>query len=131
MKINVDILNGNLIENINNFEVVAITEIMDEDVLFTIDEQCHKNKIGFIYGLAMGLSFYCFVDYGNHEIINKNNKDVERYYIKNIIKGKKTKIILDDEQNVNFKLNMNDYIILKNIHLISSTKLLIEMNFLI
>jgi len=115
-----DILSDNdYMKYIINYNIVIISEILELEKLEEINDICHQNKIGFIYGLAMGLSFYCFVDYGNHEIINKNNKDVERYYIKNIIKGKKTKIILDDEQNVNFKLNMNDYIILKNIKGIS------------
>ena len=102
-----------------NYNIVIISEILEQEKLEEINDICHQNKIGFIYGLTLGLSFYCFVDFCNHEIINKNNKDPERYCIKNIIKGEKTKIILDDEQKENFKLNMNDYIILKNIKGIS------------
>ena len=115
-----DIINNNdYMKYLINYNIVIISEILEQEKLEEINDICHQNKIGFIYGLTLGLSFYCFVDFCNHEIINKNNKDPERYCIKNIIKGEKTKIILDDEQKENFKLNMNDYIILKNIKGIS------------
>lgn len=107
--------NNNYINYIYNYNIVIVSEILELEKLVELNDICQQNNIGFIYGLALGLSFYCFVDYGEHVIINKNNKEPERYYIKNIIKGKKTKIILDDSQKENFKLNMNDYVILKEI----------------
>ena len=111
-----DILNdNNYINYIYKYNIVIICEILETEKLEELNDICQQNNIGFIYGLALGLSFYCFVDYGEHVILNKNNKEPERYYIKNIIKGKKTKIILDDSQKDNFKLNMNDYVILKEI----------------
>lgn len=86
--VNVDILNGNLTENIHNFEVVAITEIMNEDVLFTIDEQCYKNKISFIYCLNLGLSGFIFSKFGEKHLINNySGKDKKIYFIKNIDKN--------------------------------------------
>ena len=115
-----DILNDNNYMNyIINYNIVIVCELLETEKLVEINDICQKNKMGFIYGLALGLSFYCFVDYGEHKIINKNNKEPERYYIKNIIKGKKTKIILDDSQKDNFKLNINDCVILKEIKGIS------------
>jgi len=111
-----DALNdNNYINYIYKYNIVIVSEILEPENLEELNDICQQNNIGFIYGLALGLSFYCFVDYGEHVIINKNNKEPEGYSIKNIIKGKKSKIILDDSQKENFKLNMNDYIILKEI----------------
>ena len=110
---------NNYINYITKYNIVIVCEILEFKQLEEINEICHKNNIGFIYGLALGLSFYCFVDYGEHEILNKNNKDPEKYYIKNIIKGKKIKIIIDDSQTETFKLNTNDSILLKEIKGIS------------
>ena len=114
--IKIDLLyDNNYMDYIVNYNIVIISEILEPEKLEEINDICQLNKIGFIYGLALGLSFYCFVDYGEHVILNKNNKDPERYYIKSIIKGKKTKIILDDSQKEDFKLNINDCVILKDI----------------
>ena len=115
-----NILNdNNYINHLKNYDIVIITEILELEKLEEINDICHQNKIGFIYGLTFGFSFFCFIDYGKHKIINQNNKEPEKYYIKNIIKGKKTKIIIDDSQNINFNLSINDYIILKEIKGIS------------
>ena len=115
-----DILtDNNYINYIVNYNIVIISEILEPEKLEEINDICHINKIGFIYGLALGLSFYCFVDYSDHEILNKNNKQPKIYYIKNIIKGKKTKIIIDDSQRDDFTLSKNDCIILKEIKGIS------------
>ena len=111
-----DILeDDNFNEHIIKYDIVIITEILDLDRLKEINNICHKNKIGFIYGLSLGLSFFCFVDFGEHSICNKNNKEPERYYIKNIIKSEKTKIIIDNSNKENFKLNPNDYVVFKEI----------------
>ena len=112
--VNVDILNGNLIENINNFEVVAITEIMDEDVLFTIDEQCHKNKIGFIYCLNLGLSGFIFSDFGEKHLINDYaGKEKKIYFIKNI--DKNGIITIDQTNREEFTLKTGNFVKFKEI----------------
>ena len=112
--VNVDILNGNLIENINNFEVVAITEIMDEDVLFTIDEQCHKNKIGFIYCLNLGLSGFIFSDFGEKHLINDyTGKEKKIYFIKNI--DKNGIITIDQTNREEFTLKTGNFVKFKEI----------------
>ena len=105
----------NLKDHLIEYDIVIITEILDFEYLIEINEICHKNKIGFIYGLSLGLSFFCFVDFVDHLIYNINNKEPERYYIKNICKGKITKIIIDNSNKENFILNPNDYVIFKDI----------------
>ena len=105
----------NLKDHLIEYDIVIITEILDFEYLIEINEICHKNKIGFIYGLSLGLSFFCFVDFVDHLIYNINNNEPERYYIKNICKGKITKIIIDNSNKENFILNPNDYVIFKDI----------------
>lgn len=75
---------------------------------------CNKNKIGFIYCLEFILSFYCFIDFGEHVISNLNNKEPKTFFKKNIEKGIKTKIIIDNELE-EFILNEDDFIIFKEI----------------
>lgn len=82
-KIQFEILkDGNLIKYINEYNVIVITEILDLEELIKINELCRKNKIGFIYSLVLGLTFYCFVDFGEHTINNLNNKDRKNILLK-------------------------------------------------
>ena len=103
--------NENFDENvIKNFNIVIITKIMQIVKIIKINNICHKNKIGFIYCLVFGLSFYCFVDFGEHVISNLNNKETKTFFIKNIEKRIKTKITIDNELE-EFILNEDDFII--------------------
>jgi len=104
----------NLKMHIKEYNVVVITEILELEELIKINEICRENKVGFIYCLSLGLSFYCFVDFGKHVIDNLTNKDKKKYFIKNINLGEKTKIIIDNELE-NFSLPKNSYIIFKEI----------------
>jgi len=115
-KIQFEILkDGNLIKYINEYNVIVITEILDLEELIKINELCRKNKIGFIYSLVLGLTFYCFVDFGEHTINNLNNKDRKKYFIKSIIAGEKTGIIIDNSLE-NFNLPINSYVIFKELN---------------
>ena len=82
--------------------------------LIKIDKICYENKKGFIYCLVFGLTFFCFVNYGEHIINNKSNNTIRNYFIKDITKGKTTTISIGDEFD-NFELNENQYIIFKDI----------------
>ena len=105
---------GNLEENIKEYDILIITEIMEIDRIKRLNEICRNNLKGFIYSLVLGLSFYCFVDFGNHIINNKINNDIKKYFIKDIQKGKTTQIIIDNEFD-NFNINEDQYILLKDI----------------
>lgn len=105
---------GKLEDCINDFDILIITEIMEIEDLIKFNKICHNNKKGFIYCLVFGLSFYCFVDFGEHEINNKNNNNIRKYFIKDITKGQNTIITIDNEFD-NFDLNENEYIMLKEI----------------
>ena len=105
---------GKLIEHIKDYDIIIVTEIMELEDLIKIDKICYENKIGFIYCLIFGLTFYCFLDYGEHIINNKSNNIVRKYFIKDIKKGKTTIITIDNEFD-NFELNEGQYIILKDI----------------
>jgi molybdopterin/thiamine biosynthesis adenylyltransferase len=76
---------NNYMDYMIQYNLVIITEILEKERLEEINDICQQNKIGFIYRLALGLSFYCFVDYNEHEIINKNYIEPENYYILMII----------------------------------------------
>ena len=103
------------IKHLGNFNIVIIAKILELSKIEEINKICHQNKIGLIYGLTFGLSFFIFVDFGQHEIYNKNNKDPSQYFIKNIIKGEKTKIIIDTNQTQNLDLDVDSYVIFKEV----------------
>ena len=79
-----------------------------------LNKLCHEKSKGFIYCLVFGLTFYCFLDYGEH--INKisNNSGNKKYFIKEIKKGKTTKISIDDQFD-KLELIEGDYVIFKDI----------------
>lgn len=108
------ILNNNIEQHITEYDIIVITEILELERLIRINEICRKNKIGFIYCLSLGLTFYCFVDFNEHFINDLNNKDKKKYYIKNINVGEKTKIIIDNSLE-NFNLSINSFVIFKDI----------------
>lgn len=104
----------NFEESIKDYDILIITEIMEINDIIKLDKICHKNKKGFIYCLVFGLTFYCFVDFGEHIINNISNNDIRKYFIKDIKKGKSTTITIDNEFD-NLELNEDQYIIFKNI----------------
>ena len=107
------------IENIlKDYDILIVTEIHEIDEIIKLDKICRENKKGFIYTLVFGLSFYCFVDFGEHVINNKANNDIKKYFIKDIQKGKNTEITIDNEFD-NFDIGENDYVLLKEIEGIS------------
>ena len=68
-----DILkDGNFSYHIDKFDIIIITEIMDIEEVKRLNKLCHEKKKGFIYGLVFGLTFFCFVDYGEHVIKNSS-----------------------------------------------------------
>ena len=105
---------GNIEENIKESDILIIIEIMDIDYLKKLNEICRNNKKGFIYSLIFGLSFYCFVDFGEHIINNKINSDKKKFFIQNIQKGKTTIITIDNEFS-DLNLDKGQYILLKEI----------------
>lgn len=111
-----DIIKDKNIENsIKDYDIIVISEIMEIEQLIKINQFCHENKKGFIYCLVFGLIYFCFVDFGEHIITNINNKEKKKYFIKDIIKGKKTVIIVDNSLE-NFNINEDEFVIFKEIN---------------
>ena len=81
-RIKVSIMQGSIIENIKNFNVIIITEIMKKEKIIEIDEFCRNNNIAFIYCSILGLSGFSFVDFGNgHIIYNDNGEENKNHKI--------------------------------------------------
>ena len=112
--VNIEIFRGNIIENIINFEVIIITEIYKEDLLFQINEKCHINNVCFIYCLSLGLSCFIFCDFGEkHLITDPTGKDKKTYFIKNIEKS--GKIIIDQTNREELQLRTGNYVRFKEV----------------
>ena len=86
--VNCDIMEGeDILINIDKYNVVVITEMMNKKKLFLIDEKCRKDKKGFIYAGSLGITGFCFVDFGEHIISDKNGEDCKTFIIKRIAKN--------------------------------------------
>ena len=86
--VNVDIFREKLEENIENFHVIIITEIVNTKYLFSMSEKCHNKNVNFIYCLNLGLSSFVFCDFGNNHIITDPfGKERKMYFIQNIDKS--------------------------------------------
>ena len=55
---------------------------MDLDEITKLNNICHQKRMGLIYCLSFGLSFYCFVDFGNHIIEMIDNSDLKSILLK-------------------------------------------------
>lgn len=110
-----EILNdGNFSEHINEYNILIITEIMEIEEIEKLNEMYHEKKKGFIYCSVFGLSFFCFVDYGDIVIRNSSNSDYKKYFIKEIKKGINAKITIDNQFDT-LELNECDEFIFKDI----------------
>lgn len=101
------IYNGNnIVSDVKNYNLIIITEIMNLDTLIEINNNCRKNKVGFIYTLCLGLACSIFIDFGeNHIIKNRDDSPKEICFIKKIIKENGKLIFLidnSDEEKYNF-----------------------------
>ena len=112
--VNVNLFKGNLIEDFSNFNVIVITEIMNEDFLFELDEKCHENNISFIYCLSLGLACFIFSDFGKkHIITDSNGKERKSYFIKNV--DKSGIFTIDQTNRDSFTLSTGNFVIFKEI----------------
>lgn len=106
--------NGDISTNLDEYDILIITQMMELDDIIKLNKLCHEKKKGFIYCLVFGLTFHCFVDYGQHTIKNSINSEIKKYFIKDIKKGKTTLISIDNEFD-NLELNEGDYVLFKDI----------------
>ena len=115
--VDITINNGNIKENIREYNLIIITEILKINELYEINEICRKYNIGFIYTLNLGLTGFLFNDFGINHIINDINGEQNlNYNIFNIEeKGKNYEIFLDLKKNEYFNLKKGDYIIFKDV----------------
>ena len=104
-----DILN----KIVGNFNVVVITEIIEKNKLFLLDDISRKNNICLIYSLVFGMTSFVFDDFGeNFTIIDEHCLKKRKFSIKNIensIKG------LVEIQSNNMNNTIQDYILFKDV----------------
>ena len=110
-----DIMQGSdILINIQNYNVLVITEIMNKEKLFLLNEECRKNKTGFIYASNVGITGFCFVDFGDHEIKDKNGEECMTYIIKKI--SNKGEIFIDRSVvNNKFNISKGNYVIFREV----------------
>ena len=108
-QIKVSIMQGSIIENIKNFNVIIITEIMKKEKIIEIDEFYRKNNIAFIYCSILGLSGFSFVDFGNGHVIYNNNGEENKNYKIEFIEENGAVYVDYLEDNI-FELSDGDYV---------------------
>ena len=117
--VNLSIMEGeDIFLNLNKYNVIIITEMIEENILINLNEECRKNHIGFIYSCALGISGFIFTDFGENFIIKDfNGVKTKSFVIKNISNEKQGLITIDDsiEWDNKFTLNDDDMVILSDI----------------
>ena len=110
-----DIMEGiDIFSKIKDYNVLVITEIMNKEKLFIFNEECRKKKIGFIYAANIGITGFCFVDFGEHTIIDKNGEENKTFIIKKI--SNNGEIFIDKTVvNKNFNITKGNYVIFREI----------------
>ena len=109
------IIENDYLSKIKEFDVVVITEIMNSNIIYKINKECHENNKGFIYALSLGLMGFVFSDFGaKHLILDKTGIEKGKFYIVNIVKDKRGKIEIDFTHN-DKRLKKKGYLIFKQI----------------
>ena len=89
--VQLDIMKGkSIISHIKDekYDVVVISEFMSKNEIIELDNYCRQTKIGFIYCAELGITGFCFVDYGNDFIVyEKNEEEPKKYFINSISKS--------------------------------------------
>ena len=103
------VMEGNdILSKVPSFHVVVITELMNKDFLIEVDSLCRENKIGFIYSATLGITGYCFVDFGNEHFIRDNNGEECKTYLARIITKDKEGVVTIDDSIGGGKLALGD-----------------------
>ncbi len=108
--VNLSIMNGDdIFSNLIKYNVIVITEMMDENILIKLNEECRRNHIGFIYSCSLGISGFIFSDFGENFIIKDfNGLELKSYVIDNITNEKQGLITIDDTVGWHSKFTLND-----------------------
>ena len=97
-----------ILTQIKNYNLIIISELTNIEKLYKINENCSNNNIGFIYTLALGITEVCFVDFGEHNITDKDGEEIKTYLIKNI--SKNGEFFIDKTiSNENFNIAKGNY----------------------
>ena len=126
--VHVAVMEGtDILQKVKEFNVVVITEIMDLELLYKIDETCRENKIGFIYSAVLGVSGFVFDDFGKEHFIHDKNGEECKTYLARIITSdpKECFITIDDSiGGGKFALADGDYVTFKEVK--GMTELMME-----
>ena len=107
-----------IVAKIKEFNVVVITEIMNLELLFKINEICRENKIGFIYTACFGISGFVFDDFGKEHFIHDKNGEECKTYLARIITNdpKQCCVTIDDTiGGGNLSLADGDFVTFKEV----------------
>ena len=103
------VMEGNdILSKVPSFHVVVITELMNKDFLIEVDSLCREKKLGFIYSATLGITGYCFVDFGNEHFIRDNNGEECKTYLARIITKDKEGVVTIDDSIGGGKLALGD-----------------------
>ena len=105
-----------ILNKINDYDMIIITEFVSKKTIDTINSKCKELNKGLIYSCALGLAGFLFDFFGNeHTISSPSDKNDNFYPIKNIIKGEKTLIQLENSLEGFPDIVEDDYIKLRDI----------------
>lgn len=109
-----DVMEGeDILVNLKNYNIIIITEVMNKEKLFLINEECRNNKIGFIYAASIGISGFCFVDFGKHTILDENGEECKTFIIKKIASN--GEIFIDKTVNKTFNISKGSYLVFREV----------------
>lgn len=104
-------------EDIKKFDIIIISEIMNLEDLYEINNLTRKYKKYFIYTLNLGLTGFLFNDFGeNHPIYDSNGEKKLSYEIFNIEEKENSyEIYINIKDDKPFELHEGDYVTFKNV----------------
>ena len=97
------------------YDIIVITEFMPKNIIIELNNFCRENKIGFIYGIELGITVFCFTDFGDNFIIYDIDGEEPKRHTINFISNDNPGIVKLVHPVNNVELRTNDYVIFKEI----------------
>jgi len=117
--VKVDILGGDeseILNQVNNYDVICITEIIPQQIAEKIDAECRRLNRGFIWSVATGISGFCFVDYGEKFVISDHSgEECKQYIVRTITNANPGVVLIDDNIGGKLAITDGDYVTFKEV----------------
>ena len=117
--LNISVYQGELSKEISildSYNIVIISQIINLEMAYNLNQYLREKKIYFIYTGSFGLTGFLFNDFCEDFIIlDDNGQEPKKYYIKNITNSEPGKVTIETKNNNYLEIGTGDFVTFKEI----------------